>query len=259
VVSPRGGSIAALLAASVACGAGPARAESPEEAFRGAGRAYDAGRYDEAAAAYEELLSRGIVDPCVEFNLGNAEFRRGRIGRAILHFERARRLDPADPEIRSNLEFARAHAGESPEPGDDGTRALAWARHTIDRLGPSRLAWISLALLWLVGGVLAWGLAEPGRFRAAHGWVLSALVLALAVSATTWYSTHQRLMAHQVAVVLALQAPVLAGPGENNAQLATVPEGLELEVWGERPEWVNVRLPNNVSGWIAQDAVGLVP
>jgi len=256
VVSWRGAVIVLLFAAVLAT---PAHAESPEEAFLRAGRAYDAGRYDEAAAAYEELLARGVVDSRVEFNLGNAEFRRGRIGSAILHFERARRLDPADPEIRANLAFAHAHAGETGEAGEDASGALAWVRGAVEGQGPARLAWIALALFWLVCAVLAWGLAEPGRFRAAHGWSLAALLVALAVALGTWYLTHQRLVAHQVAVVIVPQASVLAGPAENNAQLATVPEGLELEVWGERPEWVNVRLPNNVSGWIDRNAVGLVP
>jgi hypothetical protein len=249
----------AILAASAMALGVPAVAESPEDAFLRAGRAYDSGRYGEAAQTYEELLSRGIADPRVEFNLGNAEFRRGRIGSSILHFERARRLDPADPEIRANLEFARASAGEAPAADEPEPAALTWARGAFDRLGLARLAWAALGLFWLTAGVLTWGLAEPGRFRAAHGWVLAILLAGLAVLTTTGYVTHRRLVAHQVAIVLSPQAPVLAGPGGNNAQLATVPEGLALEVWGERSEWVNVRLPNNVSGWVERDAVGLVP
>lgn len=236
-----------------------ARAESPEETFLRGNRAYDASHYDDAAQAYMELVERGIVDPRVEFNLGNAEFRRGRVGSAILHFERARRLDPADAEIRANLEFARGASGARSAASETLPAPIAWARAVVDRFGPARLAWIALGLVWLVCGVLAWGLAEAGRFRALHGWMLAALLAGLGVVATTWYITHRQLVSQRVAVVLAREAPVLAGPGENNAQLATVPEGLALEVWGERPDWVNVRLPNSVSGWIAKDAVGLVP
>jgi tetratricopeptide repeat protein len=248
-----------ILLTLAVSGIAPARAESPEEAFLRGGREYDAGRYDEAAKVYEELLARGIADPRVEFNLGNVEFRRGRLGSAILHFERARRLDPADPEIRANLEFARASAGGSPEAADPEPTAVTLVRHAFEQVGPGRLAWWALGLFWVVAGVLTWALAEPGRFRAGHGWILAALLATLACVTTAGYVMHRRLVGHQVAVVLSTQAPVLAGPGGNNAQLATVPEGLALEVWGERAEWVNVRLPNNVSGWIERDAVGLVP
>ena len=104
----------ALVASVVTALGAPAVAESPEEAFLRAGRAYDAGRYDEAAQTYEDLLVRGIADPRVEFNLGNAEFRRGRIGSSILHFERARRLDPSDTEIRANLEFGESCVARRP-------------------------------------------------------------------------------------------------------------------------------------------------
>lgn len=259
MVRRRIGLAAAALAASVGLVPSPARAESPEETFLRGNRAYDAGRHDEAVQAYEELIERGVIDPRVEFNLGNTEFRRGRIGSAILHFQRARRLAPTDPEIRANLAFARAAAGDSRESSAALPAPLAWIRRVVDGVGPARLAWTVLVLAWFAWAVLAWGLAEPGRFRALHGWILAGLVAALAVTSTAWYVTHRQLVTMQVAVVLSSQAAVLAGPGENNAQLATVPEGLELEVWGKRPDWVNVRLPNSVSGWIAEDAVGLVP
>ena len=54
--------------------------------------AYAAGDFNSAAAAYESVLRYRISDPRVEYNLGNAEFRRGNLGKAILHYERARRL-----------------------------------------------------------------------------------------------------------------------------------------------------------------------
>ena len=35
-------------------------------------------------------------------------------------------------------------------------------------------------------------------------------------------------------------------------------EGLDVEVWGEREEWIQVRLPNGVSGWVPRGAVEVV-
>ena len=48
---------------------------------------------------------------------------------------------------------------------------------------------------------------------------------------------------------------VLAGPGENNATLFTVHEGLTLEVRSERQDWVQVSLPNGLNGWVRRGAV----
>ena len=236
---------------------GTARADTPEEIFERGNRAYDAGRYDEAAEAYRTVLRYQIEDPRVEFNLGNAEFRLGNLGRAILHYERARRIDPTDPDIRANLEFARSlRLDRVPEP--ERPAVVAWVIRWQDRIGADRLAWIALGLVWAGCGLLAWGFAAPGRFGARHGWSLAAVLTALTLVGAAWYSAGDRPAGTRTAVVVAKLAEVLAGPGENNATLATVHEGLDVEVWAERQEWLQVRLPNGVSGWVARDTVELV-
>ena len=49
---------------------------------------------------FSSLLRYGLADARLEYNLANAEYKRGRLGEAILHYERARRLAPADPTSR---------------------------------------------------------------------------------------------------------------------------------------------------------------
>ena len=234
-----------------------ARAESPEELFNSANRAYDDRRYDEAVQGYETLLRYQIEDPRLEYNLGNAEFRRGNIGAAILHYERARRLDPTDPDVLANLRHARSvRIDRVPEP--QLPAALAALRALQDRLGPRGHAWIVVALVWLIAALLAHGAAAPGKWRPAHGWGVALLAAAIALSALSWSLAWQRLAGRPLAVVLAERAAVLGGPGANNATLAVVHEGLDVEVRGERAEWVQVLLPNGVTGWIPRDAVGIV-
>ena len=67
-------------------------AEMPEETFGRGNDAYERRDHDPAALAYRIILEYRIEDPRVEYNLANAEFKRGRLGHAILHYERARRL-----------------------------------------------------------------------------------------------------------------------------------------------------------------------
>ena len=97
-----------------------------------------------------------------------------------------------------------------------------------------------------------------GRWNARFGWALAVLVLILVLLGASWYATYQRLEGRTTAVVVERVVEVLAGPGENNATLATVHEGLDVEVWGERQEWIQVRLPNGVSGWVPRGAVEVV-
>jgi tetratricopeptide (TPR) repeat protein len=232
----------------------PVAAQSPEESFRRGNAAYEQGRYDDAARAYHDVLRYGVRDVRVEYNLANAEFRSGRLGLAILHYERAHRLDPVDPDVLANLEYARAQCVDrveaAPEP------ALLRAVHGLqDRLGPDRQAWLFVAACWLVAALVTWCTARPGGWTPAGGWVLAASLLAASLVAASWQATLRRLDDRRFAVVTQQVADVLAGPGENNATLFTVHEGLTLRVRAEREDWMQVGLPNGLNGWIADRAV----
>jgi hypothetical protein len=238
----------------LAAGLAPVVAENPEEIFSRGNRAYEQERYAEAADAYRTLIKYQIRDPRVEYNLGNAEFRLGNLGRAIVHFERARRMAPADADIRANLEYARSLCYDRVDPPEVPT-VVRWLRQLQDRVGPDAQAWAALALFWCIGGVLAWGLARPGRWSAIYGWVLTGAVLSLLLVGISWWITFDRLEGTASAVVIEPAVEVLAGPGENNATLVTVHEGLEVEVRDVRPDWIQVSLPNGLSGWLRRDSV----
>ena len=249
---------AAVLVAllGLACGMTCA-AQSPEDVFLEGNSHYEGGRYAAAAAAYRGLLRYQIRDPVLEYNLANAEFRLGNLGQAILHYERALRLDPTDREIGANLEFARSYRHDQVEP-EQQAAIMRWMRGLQDRLGPDRQAWAVLAVVWLIAALQAWCFSRPRGWSATYGWLLGALLLVLAVSSASWYSTLHRLEGRRSAIVLEQVVEVLAGPGYNNPALFTVHEGLDLWIRGERDEWLQVSLPNGLHGWIAKDAVGEV-
>src|SRR5262249_18396747 len=69
------------------------------------------------------------------FNVGNAWFKAGDVGRAILDWERARRLVPGDPDLLANLGWARSVAGTGEEPPVLGRLAFPFA----ERFSPDRL------------------------------------------------------------------------------------------------------------------------
>ncbi len=243
----------AVALASVA----PILGETPEEMFSRGNADFESGKWDEAADAYRTVLRYGVRDGRVEYNLGCAEFRRGRLGEAILHFERARRLAPTDPDVRANLEFARSRCYDRVE-APEVAAPIRMVRALQDAVGPDRQAVAMLVLVWLTAGLVAWRSGRPGGWNAAAGWALAALLLLVTIVGASWLATRDRLEGVPLAVVLAPSVEVRAGPGENNAVLFTVHEGLTLEIRADRQDWVQVSLPNGLNGWVPGDAVGKV-
>src|SRR4051794_7845217 len=93
-----------------------------EGAFSKANQAYAEGRFGAAAAHYEGLINSGTWHANLFYDLGNAHYRLGDFGQAILNYERALALEPRHPEAEANLQLAR-----------DEARALELRRDSIER------------------------------------------------------------------------------------------------------------------------------
>ena len=251
-------SVSGLLFLLLVGSIGPQAADSYEETFLRANEAYENSRFDEAAEAYESLIQYRIRDPRLEYNLGNAEFRRGNLGLSILHYHRAHRLDPTDEDIKTNLAFVASHTVDQ-IPVEDAAAVIMWLRNMQDLSGPDLQAWVLLALVWLTCSLIAWGLARTRGWTPSFGWALAMLLLAVTLTGASWWVTYERLEGREIAVVLQPSVEVLAGPGLNNATLFTVHEGLSVQVRSEdRGGWTQVSLPNGLNGWIPSATIEIV-
>ena len=116
-----------LAAAGIAAIASTAAAAAPpdrDSGFRRGNDAYRLGEYDRAIALYREVLDEGWAGAALYYNLGNAYFKTGNLGRAVLNYRKAWDLSPGDPEIGKNLEYAREDLRED----TSGLKAGFWSR-----------------------------------------------------------------------------------------------------------------------------------
>lgn len=97
-----------VLALLSACASGAAAPLDTEKIWNDANTAYVNADYPAATEGYERLLGEGYESAQLYLNLGNAYFKRGMNGRAILNYRKALRLAPGDEDIRYNLSIAEA-------------------------------------------------------------------------------------------------------------------------------------------------------
>jgi tetratricopeptide (TPR) repeat protein len=233
----------------------PSPFSSPRDAFQAAEEHYQAQRFDEAVAIYERYTNDGIEDGVLYYNLGNAYFKAGRLGRAVLNYERALRLLPGDADVRANLAFANElitdDVDERSLPG-----AVQWVVDSYRAVTPNALARL-LSLAALVGGGLVSVLLIE-RLRERRNTVLLLVglcgVIAL-VSATALVSKLREESVRVEGVVLSENAYVRSGPGEANPRLAEIHEGLKVRVLGERSGWLQITLDNGLTGWARSDDI----
>lgn len=219
--------------------------------FDQANQLYERGQYSEAAIAYAKLLQTGTVSAPLYFNLGNACFKAGQVGQALLNYRYAERLAPRDPDIQANLRFARGQVQGGSVP------AGPFWRRWLPRLSLDRWAWLAAALLW------TWlGLLTAVQFRPAWRlWlkrtllVLGAAFLAAgAGSFLTW--RDQCLVRH--AVVVQRDAILRHGPLTESPSLQTLRDGQELVVLDQKDTWLQVAGASRGIGWIPSNHVALL-
>jgi hypothetical protein len=173
------------------------------------------------------------------YNLANAYARAGQPGLAVLNYERARLLDPQDPDIDANLRHVREAVGLAPE-----------SRSAFDRmagaLSPRIMAWLGLlGLLLAGGGALARRMYPRHRrkFLLAAVAGLSLLGAAVANAVALWPRIHE-------AVVVTHTAPVRVSPVSIEEPLFVLPEATIVRVGAEHEGFVLVRIKGGRSGWM---------
>ena len=81
--------------------------------------AYDDGNFDRAIELYTRALTDEGSSSDLYYNLGNAYYRTGNSAQAILAYERALRLNPANTEAKANLSFVNERIAD--KQGENGS------------------------------------------------------------------------------------------------------------------------------------------
>lgn len=231
-------------------------------AFREAAVLYDQGQFDQAIARYESLLAAGVRSANLCFNLGNAHFKAGHLGRAILNYERARQLAPRDRDVDGNLGFVVKQTK-----GYDAAAAgswSAWLADLRDSLTTDEWTWLAVACYWLaLLGVIALVWLPPAiewrrRLRSA---AIACGAIALLASA----GLGAKIVVEEgpaSGITVAKEVVVRLAPLDDGMRHFTAYEGQKLWIISERasrqpgaPGWFEVERADGKRGWAPADAV----
>jgi tetratricopeptide (TPR) repeat protein len=239
-----------LLLAGFCCVSTILAASNPAAEFEAANKLFAQSKFVEAAAAYEKMIESGTVAPALYFNLGNACFKAGQIGRAITAYRRAEMLSPRDPDLRANLRFARNQVqGPTLRPG--------LIERTLGAMSLNECTWLCAGAFWVTLGLLALRRLKPTLVGALKSWIIlcTAVTVALAVALTLLAEVR---LGREVVVVTARDATVRTSPFDESNSAFTANDGAELRVLDRKDAWLQVTDDNRRVGWIRRDAVTLL-
>ncbi len=208
--------------------------------------------YQRATLRYERILNAGVRNGKLYYNLGNAYFLRGDIGRAILNYRRAERLTPNDPKLHQNLAYVRdQRLDRIDEPQRKRVLRTVFFWH-YDLSSRFRALLFGLCFLGL------WSVAAARLFvsRAGLSWAVAILaVLSAAFFSSVSVDAYER--AHdRGGVIVAEDVIARKGNGETYQPSFKEPlhSGTEFEFIEERTGWHHIRLHDTRDCWIPEAA-----
>lgn len=227
--------------------------------------AYTEDNFIEAINLYNTILTEEGTSSVLYYNLGNAYYRVGKLGKAIVCYERSLILDPSNTDAKINLNFVKSQITD--KPGDNGT----WISNTLNRLITSSHAntWAIFALIsfiLLLSAIIIYVysskviLRKLGFFSALILFILTVLCNIFAYKAAVIANTHNMAIIIDPSTILSTSPRI---PKDRTEEAMLLHEGTKIEILdsisnSDSDKWYDVKVDNSHRAWINAAAIEII-
>ena len=187
----------------------------------------------------------------IYYNLGNAYYRTDDITHAVLNYERAQLLSPADGDIRLNLQMARSKLIDKITPVSE-MFFVTWYRSLVNLNnidGWARIAVVSMILALILVLVYLFASAVLLRKIGFIGGI--AFFLLFLVSNLFAFQQRHILMNRTGAIIIAPSVTVKKTPAANATDQGVLHEGTRVDIIDDTmTDWKEIRIADGNEGWV---------
>lgn len=219
-------------------------------AFDSANASYAKGNFEKAIELYESLVQSNSISFEVYFNLGNAYYKTNNIGLTILNYERAKKINPDDEDLITNLKLANQKTEDKIEAAPQ-LFLSEWKEGIINIFNEKDWSIIciilfSISLFLFALYILSYnnGLKKLGFFG---GILFSLFTIFIFFIAKNKYDITKN---SADAIVISATATITGSPNEKGTKLFILHEGTKVVVTQETDDWTEIKIANGNVGWI---------
>jgi len=220
---------------------------------------YQNGKHHEALKTYQKILDTGYESGAVYYNMGNCYYKLHDIGRAILYYERAKRLMPEDEDLKANLALANLAVVDkiTPRPQFILFRMVRVFIHLLPR---SILMWGVIGLyLCSVGSLIVWIVSRKRIFRLMGfrlGVFSGILFLIFGLSLISRLREEAKTVE---GIILMDKVDVMSAPsGDGGVEVFSLHEGAKVRIDQTSGEWLKIVLADGKIGWVKWNALEII-
>lgn len=216
---------------------------------------YSKGDYQAAANEYEQILLKDGAAPELYFNLGNAYYKSGEVGRSILNYERALRLNPTYEDAKVNLEMAQLKVVDNVVQIPPFF-IKRWISVLMKLLTSNQ--WLVLSLVFLIltlASVLFFIFGYTLTYRKMSFY---AAVVLLSLTVLTGFFSGVRkyqMTNHTDAIIMSGAVNVKSSPDKSGTDLFQLHEGTKVRIKSALGNWTEIVLGNGSVGWVEDENI----
>ncbi len=211
---------------------------------------YNNGKYDNAIEAYNRVINDGYESASVYYNIGNSFYKKGDITDAIINFERAKLLDPANEDISYNLRIANQQIVDKVEAVPE-IIIVSWYNNILNKFSYDGWGVFSI-ILFVVSLLLLLAYFFGNKVSIKKGSFFFAVILMIFSIVFIFFAQKQynNKYNHNKAIVYTLSVAAKSSPSETAKDIFILHEGTKVTVTDNLDEWVEIKLSDDKKGWV---------
>ena len=219
---------------------------------------YTSANYKDALKEWTDIYNTGHRSAALDYNIANAYFKLGNVPGAILFYERALLLKPADDDINYNLQIARTMVVDKFEEIPE----LFFVRwfDFLSLLLPSNV-WALLSILTFILFLICLSVyiySSKYRLKVIGFW-MAMFLLIVSVSSLAFTIRNKSLVfdSHKAVIF----APIVNGkssPDSSGTDLFVLHEGSKVTVEDTVGGWYEIKLSDGNKGWVPSNTLTII-
>ena len=219
---------------------------------------YKNNRYQLAIEEYNKLLLDGFAGTSLYYNLGNAHYRLGKVGYAILYYEKAFKLSPNDEDVTHNLALAKLNLKDKVDTLPPFFIFNLWEGilAAFSVTGWTIIVYIIFILVLIVFVVYFFSRSVTEQRISFFTGIGLTVILLLTISLLIVKMNKE--FNTKDGVIIETSVIVKSSPDYSSKDSFQIHEGLKVRIEDNVDDWVKIRLDDGKIGWITEKSLGII-
>ncbi|MCD6329288.1 MAG: tetratricopeptide repeat protein [Candidatus Cloacimonetes bacterium] len=222
-----------------------------------ANSAYQEQNYQKAEEEYMKLVTEGVKNFELFYNLGNTYFKLNDLGNARLYYEKAAKFEPLHRELNENIAMLLAGIKDKEEIKRSFLETLLrkiYYKLSINLLG----VLVLISFIIMMAFIVILIMSRNAILKRIVKILLVIFAVIFFLVTVTEIMRIRDFYAKDSAVILGETVIAYSGPSEDFAQVFTIHEGLKVSIERFDNDWVLIKLPSGNGGWVLITSLGII-